>query len=159
MIEYPVSIYRYWFDTDIFGISVYRTVLMFILTHPANLPCGRKPERPEKIHDFRLFSHEVVARIVYPRSQGGKPFASKIMDATTWKIQGELRRLERRPFVGKLSPFSTRRICSFPLSAPLYADVISDADKGKSRLPRTNSPSTSRRSAFARNVEILVFCR
>ena len=41
---------------------------MFILTHPANLPCGRKPERPEKTHDFRqsvdrLFSHESVARI------------------------------------------------------------------------------------------------
>jgi hypothetical protein len=40
----------------------------FILTHPANLPRGRKPERPEKTHDFRqsvdwLFSHESVARI------------------------------------------------------------------------------------------------
>jgi hypothetical protein len=36
---------------------------MFILTHPVNFPCGRKPERPEKTHDFRksvdwLFSHE-----------------------------------------------------------------------------------------------------
>jgi hypothetical protein len=28
MVEYPVSIYRYWFNTDIFGISVYRTVLV-----------------------------------------------------------------------------------------------------------------------------------
>jgi hypothetical protein len=27
MVEYPVSIYRYWFNTDIFGILVYRTVL------------------------------------------------------------------------------------------------------------------------------------
>jgi hypothetical protein len=26
---------------------------MFILTHPVNIPCGRKPERPEKTHDFR----------------------------------------------------------------------------------------------------------
>ena len=26
---------------------------MFILTHPVNFPCGRKPERPEKTHDFR----------------------------------------------------------------------------------------------------------
>jgi hypothetical protein len=35
---------------------------------PVNIPCGRKPERPEKTHDFRqsvdwLFSHESVARI------------------------------------------------------------------------------------------------
>jgi hypothetical protein len=41
---------------------------MFILTHPVNFPCGRKPERPEKTHDFRqgvdrLFSHESVASI------------------------------------------------------------------------------------------------
>jgi hypothetical protein len=40
----------------------------FILTHPANLPCGRKPEHLEETHDFRqsfdrLFSHEFVARI------------------------------------------------------------------------------------------------
>jgi hypothetical protein len=35
---------------------------------PVNFPCGRKPEHPEKTHDFRqsvdwLFSHESVARI------------------------------------------------------------------------------------------------
>jgi hypothetical protein len=41
---------------------------VFILTHPVNFPCGRKPEHPEKNHDFRqsvdgLFSHESVARI------------------------------------------------------------------------------------------------
>jgi hypothetical protein len=52
---------------------------MFIPTHPVNFPCGRKPERPEKTHDFRqsvdrLFSHESihesVARI--------KPTISKV---------------------------------------------------------------------------------
>jgi hypothetical protein len=26
---------------------------MFILTHSINFPCGRKPEHPEKIHEFR----------------------------------------------------------------------------------------------------------
>jgi hypothetical protein len=41
---------------------------MFILIHPANFPCGRKPEQPEKTHEFRqsvdrLFSHEFLARI------------------------------------------------------------------------------------------------
>ena len=41
---------------------------MSILTHPANFPCGRKPEHPEKTHEFRqsvdrLFSHEFLARI------------------------------------------------------------------------------------------------
>jgi hypothetical protein len=41
---------------------------MFILTHPVNFPCGRKPELPEKTHDFRqsvdwLFSHESIARL------------------------------------------------------------------------------------------------
>jgi hypothetical protein len=39
-----------------------------IPTHPVNIPCWRKPEYPEKTHDFRqsvdrLFSHESVARI------------------------------------------------------------------------------------------------
>jgi hypothetical protein len=44
--------------------------VFFILTHPASLPCGRKPERPEKTHDFNsaerwqtIFTHESVARI------------------------------------------------------------------------------------------------
>jgi hypothetical protein len=42
---------------------------VFILTHPVNFPCGRKPKHPKKTHDFRqlsvdwLFSHESVARI------------------------------------------------------------------------------------------------
>jgi hypothetical protein len=33
---------------------------MFIPTHPVNFPCGRKPEQPEKTHDFRqsVDSHE-----------------------------------------------------------------------------------------------------
>jgi hypothetical protein len=51
---------------------------MFILTHPVNFACGRKPERPEKTHDFRqsvdwLFSHESVARI--------EPTNSEVKDA------------------------------------------------------------------------------
>jgi hypothetical protein len=29
------------------------TVGPFCLTHPVNFPCGRKPEYPEEIHDFR----------------------------------------------------------------------------------------------------------
>ena len=41
---------------------------VFILTHPVNFPCGRKPEYPEKTNDFRqsvdrLFPNESVARI------------------------------------------------------------------------------------------------
>jgi hypothetical protein len=41
---------------------------VFILTHPVNFPCGRKPVHSDKTHDFRqsvdwLFSHESVARI------------------------------------------------------------------------------------------------
>jgi hypothetical protein len=41
---------------------------MYILTHPVNFPCGRKPECPEKTHDIRQsidrrFSHESVARL------------------------------------------------------------------------------------------------
>ena len=40
---------------------------MFNLTHPVNFPCGRKPEHPEKTHDFRqsvdrLFSHVLDER-------------------------------------------------------------------------------------------------
>ena len=29
------------------------TVGSYYLTHPVNFPCGRKPEYPEKTHDFR----------------------------------------------------------------------------------------------------------
>jgi hypothetical protein len=44
---------------------------MFLLTDPVNFPCGRKPEHPEKTHDFRqsvdrLFS---VARIELTTSE------------------------------------------------------------------------------------------
>jgi hypothetical protein len=51
---------------------------VFILTHPVNFPCGRKPEHPEKTHDFRqsvdrLFSHESIARI--------EPTNSEVKDA------------------------------------------------------------------------------
>jgi hypothetical protein len=39
----------------------------FCLTHPVNFPCERKPECPEKTHDFRhwlfLFSHEDWVRV------------------------------------------------------------------------------------------------
>ena len=29
------------------------TVGPYYLSHPVNIPCGRKPEYPEKTHDFR----------------------------------------------------------------------------------------------------------
>ena len=53
-------------------------LIVFILTHPVNFPCGRKPGHPEKPHDFRqsvdrLFSHESVARI--------QPTISEVKDA------------------------------------------------------------------------------
>jgi hypothetical protein len=57
-------------------IIVLATALtVFILTHPVNFSCGRKPEHPEKTHDFRqnvdwLFSHESVARIEPTRLRG-----------------------------------------------------------------------------------------
>jgi hypothetical protein len=53
---------------DLYNICDITFLTMFILTHPVNFPCERKPEHPEKTHDFRqsvnrLFSHESVARI------------------------------------------------------------------------------------------------
>ena len=54
------------------------TVGPYYLTHPVNFPCGRKPEYPDKTHDFRqsvaytkpfgraltiLFSHEDWVRV------------------------------------------------------------------------------------------------
>jgi hypothetical protein len=44
------------------------------LTHSVKLPCGKKPERPEKTHDFRqsvdrLLSRESVARIEATNSE------------------------------------------------------------------------------------------
>ena len=53
-----------------------------------------------------------------------------------------------RPQHYKLSPFSTRRIRSreatFSFVGVAFADVISDADKGKSRFARKKSPSGER---------------
>ena len=47
-----------------------------------------------------------------------------------------------------LSPFSTRRLFSpeatFSFVGIAFADVISDADKGKSRFARKKSPSGKR---------------
>ena len=57
---------------------------MFILTHPANLSYGRKPERPKKTHDFRqsvdrLFSHESVATIEPTISEVSKIYKHQII--------------------------------------------------------------------------------
>jgi hypothetical protein len=54
LTTYAIYLYNNW---DLTLLTV------FILTHPVNFPCGRKPEHPEKTHDFRqsvgwLFSHE-----------------------------------------------------------------------------------------------------
>jgi hypothetical protein len=58
----PCRLYYLYNNYDINFLTV------FILTHLVNFPCARKPEHPEKTHDFRqsvdwLFSHESVARI------------------------------------------------------------------------------------------------
>ena len=34
-------------------VSFFLRLTVFIQTHPVNFPCWRKPERPEKTHDFR----------------------------------------------------------------------------------------------------------
>jgi hypothetical protein len=56
----------------------YYFLTVFILTHPINFPWWRKPEHPEKTHDFGQsvdwhFSHESVARI--------QPTISDVKDA------------------------------------------------------------------------------
>ena len=65
---------------------------MFILTHPNNFPCGRKPEHREKTDDFlrqsvdRLFStfsHESVARIEPHDLRGQKGACSDGKDIFT----------------------------------------------------------------------------
>ena len=67
VLRLPNYILYFYNNCDITFLTV------FILTHPVNFPCGRKPGHPEKTHDFRqsvdrLFSHESVA-IVDPRTQ------------------------------------------------------------------------------------------
>ena len=39
-------------DTSVVKTDVIINVCPVILTHPVNFPCGRKPEHPEKTHDF-----------------------------------------------------------------------------------------------------------
>ena len=41
-----------------------------ILTHPVNFPCVRKPENPEKTHDFRQSVEELFSREVRCSIQG-----------------------------------------------------------------------------------------
>ena len=41
-----------------------------ILTHPVNFPCGRKPENPEKTHDFRQSVDELFPRAIRCSIQG-----------------------------------------------------------------------------------------
>jgi hypothetical protein len=66
MVHYILSLYT---PLNLYNIGILLSKLhVFILTHPVNFPCGRKPEHLEKTHDFRqsvdrLFSHESVARI------------------------------------------------------------------------------------------------
>jgi hypothetical protein len=60
------------------SLFIYYFLTVFILTHPVNVPCGRKPEHPEKTRGFRqgvdgLLSHESVVRI--------EPTISEVKDA------------------------------------------------------------------------------
>jgi hypothetical protein len=55
----PCRLFYLYHNCDITSVTV------FILSHPVNFFCGRKPEHPEKTYDFqqsvdRLFSHESV---------------------------------------------------------------------------------------------------
>ena len=65
---------------------------------------------------------------------------------TTIKERGK--RSAQRGNTSILSPFSTRRLFSreatFSFVGIAFADVISDADKGKSRFARKKSPSGKR---------------
>jgi hypothetical protein len=54
---------------------------VFILTHPVNFSCERKPEHTDKTHDFRqtvdwLFSHDSVARLMEPTNSDVKGVCS-----------------------------------------------------------------------------------
>ena len=62
-----LHLYSAFFHMDMFKCALHQVLCLrcYILypNPPANLPCGRKPECPEKTHDFRqsvgiLFSHE-----------------------------------------------------------------------------------------------------
>jgi hypothetical protein len=49
-------LYNYLLSLDYFiltTIMILLSLTVFIVTHPVNFPCGRKPEQPEKTHDFR----------------------------------------------------------------------------------------------------------
>jgi hypothetical protein len=63
------------------------TVGPFYLTRPVNFPCGRKPEYPEKTHDFRqsvdflLFSREDWVRVALRKfSLRFEPAALEVKD-------------------------------------------------------------------------------
>ena len=77
--NYILSLDFYFYNNcDITFLTVF---ILTDLTDPVNFPCGRKPERPEKTHDFRqsvdrLFSHESVARDQTHELRGAKRASS-----------------------------------------------------------------------------------
>ena len=47
--------------------------LIIFLTHPVNVPCGRKHEKPGKTSDFRQSVDELFPRAIRCSIQGSKP--------------------------------------------------------------------------------------
>jgi hypothetical protein len=82
-----------------------RVSLKLIPTHPVNIPCGRKPEYPEKTYDIRksvdrLFSHECPQRGIEATTSEAKSACSEDCVSSSpvfedrWNIQLVLKSTE-----------------------------------------------------------------
>jgi hypothetical protein len=81
LFTYPRLLYLY-NNCDITFLTV------FILTHPVNFPCGRKPEYPEKTHDFRQRRWLTQSIFFTGKPPLGVPFSHVFnLKVGTWKFR------------------------------------------------------------------------
>jgi hypothetical protein len=76
----------------IFTTTVITFLTVFILTHPVNFPCGRKPERPEKTHDFRESADWLFTWV---RSENRRTHDLRGERCLLWRLRHRIPRFDR----------------------------------------------------------------
>ena len=66
---------------QLFTLAVFLLSLFFLTIYPnppCQLPCGRKPENPEKTHDFRQSVDELFRRVIKCPNTGFELLTSEV---------------------------------------------------------------------------------
>ena len=70
-IPNTLAIYVYSFLLSLFSLAIYPNP-------PCQLPCGRKPENPEKTHDFRQSVDQLFPRVIKCLNTGFELLTSEV---------------------------------------------------------------------------------